>query len=604
MKQNKTRTFVRVLAVFLILALVCPLIPMHSQAAVNGGQAGAVGIDVSKYQGNVDWAAVKASGVSFAFIKAYSSYSGIDPYFAQNVNGANAVGIRTGVYVYSYATSVEAAINEANILISIMQNYSITYPVAIDIEDDCQKNLDPNTLAAIANAFCATVANAGYQPLVYANKYWFTKRIAPIGYDHWVAQYASACDYPQVPAFWQASCTGRIPGIAGDVDIDYQYKDYSYIIPYGFSVRDGAVYFYNNYRWQKGWIDYNGLRYYCGVNGVVQTGWLQMPEGIYYLDPTGYMHTGFTEVAGKIYYLGTDGLLQMGLLNIGDANYYFGTDGSMYTGWLPLADGNRYYFGPDGKMQFGWLILDGKTYYFGEDGFMKIGLQQIGDKTYFFNGEGEMQYGWLDFGEFKLYAGADGALLHGLAAIDGSLYYFNPENGMMHQGWLILDGNTFFFEPGTGKMYFGLQVIGDQIYYFNPESGARMTGLVPTPTGVMYFEPATGARVAGWCVVNNMTMYFDPLTGVIATGFVTIGDNNFLFDGNGQLFKGLFGDNVGIRYYDETDGHQVLGFAFVNDILYYFDPANGGYMVANTVIDAGANGIYQFNELGQGVRIQ
>ena len=106
-KTGLTRCF----AIFLAVILLFPVFSIRADA-VNGSQAGARGIDVSKYQGNVDWNAVRASGVTFAFIKAYSAKSGIDPYFARNLAGANAVGIRTGVYVYSYATTVEAAVAE------------------------------------------------------------------------------------------------------------------------------------------------------------------------------------------------------------------------------------------------------------------------------------------------------------------------------------------------------------------------------------------------------------------------------------------------------------------------------------------------------------
>lgn len=184
-KVSRLTRFTRMLALLLTIALMFPMFSLSSEAAVNGSQAGAVGIDVSKYQGNIDWNAVRASGVSFAFIKAYSSYSGVDPYFDRNIRGANAVGIRTGVYVYSYATTPEAAAAEAAAVVALLQNYTVSFPVVIDIEDSSQKPLSPETLAAIANVFCATVENAGYYPMVYSNTYWFTNKIGPVGYDKW-----------------------------------------------------------------------------------------------------------------------------------------------------------------------------------------------------------------------------------------------------------------------------------------------------------------------------------------------------------------------------------------------------------------------------------
>ena len=114
----------------------------------------AKGIDVSKYQGAVNWSAVKNAGYSFAFIKAGSAKSGLDPYYAVNMAGATAAGMKVGVYVYSYATTVEGAMTEAQFAIAAMEPYSVSYPVVYDLEDSIHKNMSPDQLAALTVAFC------------------------------------------------------------------------------------------------------------------------------------------------------------------------------------------------------------------------------------------------------------------------------------------------------------------------------------------------------------------------------------------------------------------------------------------------------------------
>ena len=113
----------------LLLAGVIAMTPVSQAQAIGAGSSIARGIDVSKHNLAIDWNQVPSSGVSFAFIKAGSTNSGVDPYFDANMNGANAAGLRTGVYLYSYATNAEQAQNEANLLLQWMSNYTVSYPV-------------------------------------------------------------------------------------------------------------------------------------------------------------------------------------------------------------------------------------------------------------------------------------------------------------------------------------------------------------------------------------------------------------------------------------------------------------------------------------------
>lgn len=532
--KNMKNLLTRITALLLIFAMIVSLTTIKSDA-VNGSQAIAIGIDVSKWQGNVNWAQVKASGVSFAFIKCYSAKSGVDPYFAQNVTAANAAGIRTGVYVYSYATSVEGAIAEANAVISIIQNYPVSYPVAIDLEDSSQKNLSPDTLAAMANAFCATIENAGYHPMVYANKTWFTKRIGYVPYDKWVAQYAGACDYGQVPAVWQASCTASVAGVGGQVDYDYLYKDYSFIVPQGFSVVNGYKYFYNNYRRVKGWVDYAGQRYYCDpVYSYVRTGWLPGANGTYYyMGDDGAMSTGFRQIGADLYYFAEDGIMRTGLVDVGTDKYLFAGDGKMYTGFWSPGD-FMYYFGGDGKMVKGLQDIGGYKYYFDDLGHMQVGLATIGQGTYFFNANGQMQFGKVNTGAGIMYFGADGNRMVGLLPLSDGTCYFDPTTGLMQVGLVNLADGARYFEPTSGKMMAGLIDAGSTKYYADPATGILMAGVIQDAKGIRYFDPADYHMSVGLIALGGANFYMDPTTGyLVKNQTVTVGGHTYACDASG-----------------------------------------------------------------------
>ena len=115
----------------------------------------------------------------------------------------------------------------------------------------------------VVMTFCAMIDAAGYYPMVYSSKNWYLTRLGDVPYDKWVAQYSTVCDYPGAVCVWQKADTARIPGIAGNVDIDYLYKDYSnLIIPEGFINHYNYIRYYRNYKMQTGWIAVNGLRYH------------------------------------------------------------------------------------------------------------------------------------------------------------------------------------------------------------------------------------------------------------------------------------------------------------------------------------------------------
>ncbi len=191
------------------------------------------GVDVSTHQGNINWNSVKQEGVNYAIIRigwVGNVTNKKDAFFEANYNSCQGNGIPMGIYVYSYSTSVQSAINEANLVLSWLDNRSLRLPIFWDVEDSCQQELDRNTLTAMADAFCSTIESRGYQAGIYSSKWWLTSKLnmnqLENKYDVWVAQYNSECTYEGRYDIWQYSSEGRLSGISGNVDSNWFYKKY------------------------------------------------------------------------------------------------------------------------------------------------------------------------------------------------------------------------------------------------------------------------------------------------------------------------------------------------------------------------------------------
>lgn len=311
----------------LCMAGMMLFMPAVKVQAVGAGSSIARGIDVSKHNLAIDWSKVPSSGVSFVFVKAGSTNSGVDPYFDANMRGANAAGLKTGVYLYSYATTPEQALTEAMFLLQWMSNYTVNYPVVYDIEDACHKNLSTAQIQEIINVFCTAIESQGYYPVVYSNKNMFQRQIGNVVYDKWVAQYADELQY-EGAAFWQNTSHGSVAGIPTRVDMNYQFKDYSsIIIPNGFAQRGDTTVFYSNYRMQRAcWVTWEDNKYHLDEFGRVQ-------KGCWYEDETGR------------YFLATkDGHALRDCVTIEGADYYFDANGVMQRGLVTMPDGVVYYY--------------------------------------------------------------------------------------------------------------------------------------------------------------------------------------------------------------------------------------------------------------------
>ena len=193
----------------------------------------AKGIDVSKHQGVINWEKVKASGlVDFAILRAGfgKESSQIDVQFERNYSECKRLGIPCGAYWYSYAKTAAEAGQEAAVCLSALAGKQFEYPVAFDIEEQASlQNAD-----ALCQAFCTALENAGYYAAIYTFKSALESNFSAAvknRYDIFLSHIGvQQTDYAGSYGLWQYSWTGCIPGISGDVDLDYAYKDYPTMI--------------------------------------------------------------------------------------------------------------------------------------------------------------------------------------------------------------------------------------------------------------------------------------------------------------------------------------------------------------------------------------
>ena len=196
-----------------------------------------IGIDVSKYQEEIDWKKVKNSGMDFAVIRlGYRGYSEgrlkEDEYFRQNMEGAKDAGLDVGVYFLSQALSEEEALEEAQFVLECIEDYELAYPVVFDTEeipdeDARTKDLDKEQYTKNCITFCDAIREKGKETMIYSNMNWmaFTLDLTKlIDYDFWYADYEPTPQCPYIFKMWQYTEKGKVPGVEGDVDINIWFE--------------------------------------------------------------------------------------------------------------------------------------------------------------------------------------------------------------------------------------------------------------------------------------------------------------------------------------------------------------------------------------------
>lgn len=206
----------------------------------NGKKISFLGVDVSKYQDNVDFETLKSAGVDYVMIRVgargYSTGQITqDDNFIDNIERAKAAGLDVGVYFYSQAISEEEAVEEANFVLGSIAGYEIDYPVAFlmeKISNDKARidGLSKNDKTMVARAFLNTIKDAGYMPMVYGTKEWLIKEVELsklTEYDIWLSQNGDLPDYPYRFSMWQYTSTAEISGIEGYANLNINFIDYS-----------------------------------------------------------------------------------------------------------------------------------------------------------------------------------------------------------------------------------------------------------------------------------------------------------------------------------------------------------------------------------------
>ena len=527
--------------------------------------ATAQGIDVSEHQGRIDWNAVKASGIDFAILRVgfgAPSWGGrVDYQFNRNISECERLGIPYGVYIYSYAFDNQQAADEASMVINCLSGHNPRLPVYYDLEDNSIiANGRQTGIASRAQVFCNRISAAGYEPGIYANLNWFNNILTDSvfkssSWDHWIAQYNSQCDYTGNYSFWQYKSNGKVPGINGNVDMNYAYVDVSL------------------YHWQL--ID--STWYYAASNGKAYAGWLFQSGTWYWLEPDagGAMATGLHECNGSLYWFNSSGAMATGWVLDGGTWYYATGSGALASGWLSLngtwywldpsthamatgfheCNGSLYWFNASGAMATGWLLDGGTWYYATGSGALARGPVSVGGVPYCFDARtGAMLTGYqTDAQGVRRYFGSCGPL-NGWGLVDGSWYWF--ANGIASTGWLYTGGSWYWLDPDAGgAMVTGLHVCNDSAYWFSA-SGAMATGWV-LDGGTWYYATGSGALASGWLSLSGAWYWLDPSTHAMTTGVQTIGSCEYIFNSTGKMMANCWSNGDGSWMYHSSSSGAI-----------------------------------------------
>lgn len=194
------------------------------------------GIDVSSWQGNIDFNKVKASGIDFVIIRAGYGTSGRDKWFQENYRKAKAAGLHVGAYWYSYAGGFQEAEREADMFISLLKGKQFDYPVYFDMEEKSQLNEGRDFCSGLIRAFCNRMEEAGYFAGFYTSASYARSVVTDEvrkRYSFWCAEWGRSCSYEGSCGVWQKNSNGSVPGISGRVDEDISYKDFPSVIVSG-----------------------------------------------------------------------------------------------------------------------------------------------------------------------------------------------------------------------------------------------------------------------------------------------------------------------------------------------------------------------------------
>lgn len=572
--------------------------------------ATAQGIDVSEHQGRIDWNAVKASGIDFAILRVgfgAPSWGGrVDYQFNRNISECERLGIPYGVYIYSYAFDNQQAADEASMVINCLSGHNPRLPVYYDLEDNSIiANGRQTGIASRAQVFCNRISAAGYEPGIYANLNWFNNILTDSvfkssSWDHWIAQYNSQCDYTGNYSFWQYKSNGKVPGINGNVDMNYAYVDVSL---YHWQLIDSTWYYAaSNGKAYAGWLFQSGTWYWLepDAGGAMATGLHECNGSLYWFNSSGAMATGWVLDGGTWYYATGSGALARGPVSVGGVPYCFDArTGAMLTGYQTDAQGVRRYFGSCGPLN-GWGLVDGSWYWFANGiastgwlytggswywldpdagGAMVTGLHVCNDSAYWFSASGAMATGWVLDGGTWYYATGSGALASGWLSLSGAWYWLDPSTHAMTTGVQTIGSCEYIFNS-TGKMMANCWSNGDGSWmYHSSSSGAIDLKGIMTDSGIQLIDDDGNART-GW-IESQGSRYYCSANGVILTGWQQIAGSWYYFNSDGRMATGWLNDGGNWYWLDSASGTMKTGWLSLGGTWYYLDAARGGVMLSN-----------------------
>ena len=479
------------------------------------------GIDVSYHNGTIDWKRVKQSEVEYAIIRCgygTNDKNQDDKKWEENVKGCIDNNIPYGVYLYSYADTVEKASSEADHAIRLLQGKKLKYPVYYDLEEDkLRDKISKQTIADIAQTFCDKLSAKGYTVGIYANKEWFTNYLTDSRFNNWtkwVAQYNTVCNYKGKYDMWQCSSTGRVPGISGNVDLNYSYSPFENSYGGGNTNNGGTT---NKY--SDGLNEIEGELYYFKNNRIdtSYSGLAQYGNEWYYIEngKVNWNYTGLAQRGNEWFYI-EKGKLNWNHSGIVEYNnqWFYVERGRLNWNYTGLGQsGNDWYYIVGGRVNWGYtgLVQRGNEWFYIENG--KLNWNHSGiveyNKQWFYVERGRLNWNYTGLGQ------------------SGNDWYY-IERGRVNWGYtgLVQKGNEWFYVKG-GKLdwsYTGLVQKGNEWFFVrNGRLDWGYTGLACN--GEYYFYVKNGRldwNYSGYAQIDGQGEYYEVRNGRLVGGTLTL----------------------------------------------------------------------------------
>ena len=555
------------------------------------------GVDVSEWNGTIDWEKAKADDVGFAIIRVGGRYMTgrnfyFDSQFERNVAECERLGIPYGVYFFSTAKTAAEGREEAQFTLAHLQNHNPTMPIYIDMEwEEIGSTSNRQMLANVATAFCETIAAAGLEPGVYANTNWFTNYLTDPCFDRWtrwVAQYYSVCQYEGTYDMWQCTSSAKIAGFSGTVDVNMDLRPKWGQTAEWVYEGSGWKYKYEDGTYAKGALVYiEGLVYCFDSNGYVQSGWQQIEDGWYYFDPTtNAMQRGWLILDGAYYYLDL-------------------ASGKATVGWTTI-NGTYYCFGSDCKLMVNsWATYNGKLFYLDKYGHIttRRWLQDPVSGAWYYLGSDGAAYTnqWLDYGGARYRFGSDSKLVvNSWVKVDGKLFYLGADGKLVQNRFITTDGKLYYVDE-TSNPVTGWQRLSDETgeawYYFGSDFVAFAERWLKYENGWYFFGSDCKLVLDRWIQYQGAWYLIGTNGQPVTDTWVQGTDGAWYYLGSGGTFvTDTWVQTDGAWYYVGASGKRVVSDWVLYGGRYYFVDANG-HPLTNTYIDYG-NKRYYFGSAG------